>query len=684
VLNCNPTSAAYVSGWNDYSEYNQLRNLKSEDGQGLEYTYTDKDGNKKKMTEGDRQLWLGRYDLWNGKISSARDHFYKALDFWNRNKGYDAVDKPEVLNLIRLTENLTRPFLGVSYDLDWIKINQDLLRYDEDGVLHNDLLKYDEKGKLLSGVKDVREKKDEKTVNFTVLPVQSGPVQFDGSCNMSTIDYRGTINSKFQFYPVENEYTPKYLSDLKGKEYDLIRFGQLDTESVNANIAMTMFDTLGDFLGDWNKAPSYINWARILSPIIASKISLGYKLTHTGMGISAFPDYKFSEIDNDLSSPEVTGRFDSIRQDISGSVETRTFPLIPWPFAIYLNFGAKYQYSKLNRNTADIYGLFDENFVVPDYYKDVKYTDDDKINIKNDHDNFNKIRGINNKLTAHESRLYMRANLPGIVQCLRGLSLVDINRVEKGADDPIKLNLEYTITMNDYIKNTDNGLYPSGWHVWAPWTKNGADAAVKSAGGDIHKGMLPYNASGGGISATYKLRLGHLVGLQSVWDRPKEPDSKGKRPWTYFEKEKCTKQNKEWSKLNKEGNHTNDKGKIVNEKGKLVPEFIFDWGKFIPRAIWSLPSAVLYPLQKLVKLVDGGHEADPIRLYMPLEVSWGREWYSSKDSNDVESRHIGTNFHLGIGIEVNDNCSLMFRCSNSDDGNVFKDANRSITLMYRF
>jgi len=674
VVNCNPTSAAYIFGWNDYSEYNQLKKLESEDGKVFEYT--DSDGNKQEMTESDRQLWLGRYDLWNSKISSSRDHFYAAKEFWDKNQQLTSNDKPENRNLIRLTEILTRPFLGVSYNLHDIMVTQDILRYDEDGVLHNDLLKYDDKGNRLSGIKDVPEKKDEKTVNFTVLPVQLGPVQFDGSYNVSTIDYGGTIDSKFQFEPVVNQFTPKYLLDLKGNEYDLIRFGKLDTESVNANLALTMFDTLGDVLGDWNKAPSYINWARILSPIIVSKISLGYKLTHTGMGISAFPDYKYNEIDNDLSSSEVAGHFDSFRHDISGSVETRTFPLLPWPKAIYLTFGAKYQYSNLNRNMADIYDLFDENFVVPDYYKDVKYDDADKANIKADHDNFNKIRGINKNLTAQESRLYMRANIPGIVQLFRMLSLVDENIVEKGADEPIKIYLEGIVTKDDYIRNVDNGLYPSGWHVWAPWTKNGTGAAVKSNGGDIHKDMLPYNSRGINGSVTYKLRLGHLAGLRSVW-----------KTTNYFEKEGRTKPNKEYSKLRDEGKATNDDGKIMNKKGKLVSEFKPDWGKIIPKFLWLIPGAVLYPLQKLIELVDQGHEADPVRLYMPLEISGGREGYTSQDSNGVASDKEANSFRLGVGIEVNNNFSLMYRYSKSDDRNGYngyKDETRSIAFMCRF
>jgi hypothetical protein len=647
VPGVDPKSATYIFGWKDYSEYNLYRNAKTKDGNSYEitYDYTDKDGIKQTITstitEGERQLWLGRYDLWNGKTSSARYHFKQAIEWWNKHPDQTSPDKPETLNLLRLTEELTRPYVGGYYVHHDIMSRQELPSFYD---LNNNLQKDDgesyirdlETNRILFYNKDTEQKKDEKSVSFSLPPVQifNSPFQIGVGCNLSTANQFGTIDSKFKFFPVESEYTPQYLINLKGKEYPLINFGPVDQESAYLDLGVSMFDVMKD----WDKAPEWINWARVISPILISKVSFRYGFTHTGMPITSHPEYKYNGYD-DLTSKSISDHFDSFRQDISGGVETRTFPLMDWPFAVYLAFGGQYKSSILSKNYPDIYWPFDKNFVAPNYYLENKLSDDDRNMIKADHDEFNRKRGMNNDLTAKESRLYMRANLPGIMQCLRGLSLVDETRVEKGADEPLKISMEYIFTKDDNIRNTDNGFYPSNWNVWAPWTKaNTTDPAAKN-GDDFHGSIPPFNATGVNFFASYKPRLGHYSGMRSVWE-----------PSDYFSSDG-------WN----------------------------SFGKCVSRALWLVPSVASYPLQRLVRLVDPGHERDnETHLYMPLEYNYRQEKYRYTDANGVVSDKKGKNVSFGIGLGINNNFELMYRQSKSDNGNGYTDKIRSVALIFKF
>ena len=583
----------YTFGLNDYKDFT---------------LYRDK-------TDPGSKAWKGRYYLWNNDLINAKKNFDEA----KKSPDLEVNIKPEIANLLSLTTELTAPYIGVSYSLSDILLKQEVVGFTD---VNGDGYKQSwEKYNYVNNrpdykLMDVAQKREELLLSYKdpSFPIIWG-LQGSLGVNIKQADYQGTLDTRFRFYPYVDpahpEYTPDHLMKLNGSEYTACKFGPVESQDASLNVSLPMF-------GVWQDLPVFSQ--------LFSKPSVGYKNTLTEVGITAFPDYKYNEINENIGSEGKNGTFTSDRHDLTFGLESRTFPVFDWPYSVYPALTFEYKQSWLSKNMPDMYYLSDQNYVPPTYDKDVKLTDAQRDKIKSDYyDNYMQSRGANDVLTANEVILGFRLNIPGVAQLLRDTGIVDKTGFDMGSDNPIKTSSRLTWTNNDYIRNTDNGLYPAYRNLFGEWHLDGLGNLVK-VGSDLNEKMEPYNGSSWNISVDHKLRLGHLCRVMSAWDKG------------YFDK----------------------------------------YDLLSLRTLWLIPSLIWPVVRAPISLLDDGFDrSTPI--YMPIEFSFGGGNYTVGGETKTSSE---SSFSIGIGIR--DDLILKYRTFKSDNGYNYSESGQNLSLTWLF
>ncbi|MFH1710214.1 MAG: hypothetical protein ABH860_03990 [bacterium] len=487
------------------------------------------------------------------------------------------------------------------------------------------------------------------------------------------VDHGGTADSYFTFYPYMSEDTPSYIAAHNGQKYISTRLGTINSWNLNGEASVDI---------------SSITWKDFFSHIGTSlnKINFRYDITGTQAGVTAYPNYQYDETKKDLISEEIFGTFSSLRHDFAVLAETQTLPLFfEWPYAFYTALSYGFKYSRLsNRSMADRFILNDENYVAPAYFMDNPFTGDEISAQEKDHAGYTQKRkeALNKLLDAKEYRIGIRSSAPGIMQILKLFGLVDINELKNGKDENLLLNSSCKWAVGDKIMKTSNGLDPSALSYFNPWVKykngdvnhnniqdNGetwergadgkwvCDPAYKIRNEDFHADIEPYNSFSWNLQLEYKLRVGHLTKMLTPWD-------------------------------NEYGFNPADKKILCLDNYGLGLIY-----KTIPRLAWYVPGLIFpavnwaysnLPQKLFGKQLDMGRDNDT-PIYIPLELSLGREYFKTTDINTGEKYgHAGKSFGFGIGLGVGKDFQIMYRSVSTDNGYNYTDKTRSVTATYRF
>ena len=572
----------------------------------------------------------GKRFLWNGSLINSNELIDDAIQSdiaGVRDPDFPRI-KSEICNLQRLLKELTAPHLWYSNSTSNMTLKQETVRFNDENYdwrkqpWEKDLFLLNN-GRPDYTFQNVIQKKEESVVGYK-HPCFRLFLGLEGSfaVTIKQDDYKGTMDSRFRLYPyidpLHPENTPDHLLNLYGSEYTAGKFGPVQSQSADFKASLPMFEI-------WKDLPFFSQ--------VFTKPSIGYKNTLTEMGIKANYNFRYNEITGKMEPDSQEGLFVSDRHDLTFGLESRTLPIFEWPGSIYPAFTLECKNSVLNKNMSSIYELSARNYDVPTYYKDVKLTDAQRETIRKDYyENYlpNILRQTE-PLTANDVSLGFRMNIPGMMQLLRGVGIVDEFGFAPGSDFPIKTSYKATWSNNDYIRNTDNGLYPAYRDYFAEYYLNDSGDLVKN-GADLHEKMSPYNGSSHNISIEHKLRLGDLCRIKSGWDKVYVGDKTWKNDW-------------------------------------LGMVGLYLW--YIPSLAWPL---IRYP----VSLVDDGfNKTTPV--YMPMEFSWG--WGSYNVGGDWKNSSEGS-FTIGVGIR--DNLVLKYRTFWSDNGYNYKENGQNLSLTWMF
>jgi hypothetical protein len=402
----------------------------------------------------------------------------------------------------------------------------------------------------------------------------------------------------FPYYVYDNGQTTLAPEEraLDGTIHDAATFSSLPYLSLTQSIGIPWHNVV-------NSSNPIIS---MLMPAILNRWDITVKDTVYVDTVHTITGYNFNNTSKSLvSNPAIDNTLYRDKLELSLWNSTRDFTFSDYPNVFSVGFKGGVTGSWLFLSDPDAIYFIDKNYQADTWFKDIKLTDAQRSQLITDRQSILDQRSVKKGLSAYKVDVQGTVKIPGLYGLLNYAGAVDSDVVT--ADEPIQMVAKGTWRINDQLRATDDGFYPSSLYLFPNYSvsRTGTTTTAYNKETDGYFMRLPgENSFSYDIELSYKPRLGYIGKAKTIF----APEN------DYW---------KDWN--------------IVNAIPRIAA---------LPLQLLAIPDYILF------RHMDSGQN-DNFKVLLPVTVGFGQEKYGVLDVNTGKiSDKVDKNFRWSVGVEV--------------------------------